>query len=180
MAHINRIKLIDVYASETDHQAIQDFVFTCAYIHVDVSDNNRHPLQILTDFYVSREYNLGDTVHEDIKGRFLFYYREDEIVSFRDENIKLITRGKQYVEWMIACKPEQYYANFQAKYFISAVPNSNSEVVVYHRERNSSSVVIDPLFSNVRFKIRIFKDVRRSFKLFVIIIDDWALMVSTG
>lgn len=77
------------------------------------------------------------------------------VISFRDIRASEHTVGELYEEWMIGCKTERYYASFQAEYFISRGYNSEDEVFVYRWEdpENSSRIVMEYLFGNVRFKV---------------------------
>lgn len=76
-------------------------------------------------------------------------------ISFQNDRARLQTLGKPaYVEWMISCKPKQYYASYQAEYFLSRVYDSNTEVFVYRRN-DDSEIILENLFGNVRFRVQV-------------------------
>ena len=72
-------------------------------------------------------------------------------ISFRDSQISSELGEEMYEEWMIGCKPSEYYASHQSEYFLSRVYKSMNEVFVYRRDVDS--IVLENLFGNVRFRI---------------------------
>jgi hypothetical protein len=74
-------------------------------------------------------------------------------IAFRDANARKKAGKKLYQEWTIGCRPNEYYADFQAEYYVSRVYNSDTKVFVYRRSGSDSTVVIENLFENVRFFI---------------------------
>ena len=74
------------------------------------------------------------------------------LVSFQDDRIKLEANGMRYTEWVIGCKPDFYYAEFQGTYFLSRSYHSNTEVFAF-RQGEDSNIVIENLFGNMRFKL---------------------------
>lgn len=88
--------------------------------------------------------------------RYRYINRSDCVkkkISFQDDQVKLEVGENDYKEWMMTCRPAQFYASFQAEYYLSRVYNSDSEVFVYRRKKDSDKVVLENRFGNVRFKI---------------------------
>lgn len=74
-------------------------------------------------------------------------------ISFQDkQNIGLTG----YEEWMIICRVQKNDTDPQPEYFLSGIFNS-SNVFLYYRRRDSK-VVIQNMFSGVRFRIQENKD----------------------
>lgn len=82
------------------------------------------------------------------------YVDEDTCIEkeifFQDARTRSQAGETIFKEWMIRCRPEQYYADYQNEYFLSRVYNSNSEVFAY-RQGPNSKVVLENLFADVRF-----------------------------
>jgi hypothetical protein len=76
-------------------------------------------------------------------------------ITFQDDRVNSQSEGADYEEWMIGCRPQLYYASYQAEYFFSRVYNSETQVFLYRRKRqqDSTTVVIENMFGDVRFKL---------------------------
>ena len=73
-------------------------------------------------------------------------------ISFEDEKVRSKVAEKQYEEWMISCRPEEYYVSYQTEYFLSRVYDSTTEVFVYRQGRDSK-LFLENRFEDVRFTI---------------------------
>jgi hypothetical protein len=73
-------------------------------------------------------------------------------ITFQDDEVMAEAPERYYEEWMIGCRPDQYYASYQAEYFVSRVYDSFNKVFVYRRAPDSK-IVIENMFGDVRFNV---------------------------
>jgi hypothetical protein len=75
-------------------------------------------------------------------------------ISFQDERVIAEVGEQSYEEWMIGCRPEARYADYQEEYFLSRVYGSEDEVFVYRwAEDVSNRTIVENKFGDVRLTI---------------------------
>lgn len=73
-------------------------------------------------------------------------------VSFRSETSIAEDSRRQHGEWMIRCKPKEYFFAYKSEYFLSRAYASN-DVYAYHSS-NGEGIFLENVFTNIRLRFQ--------------------------